>query len=89
VNWNTGANWTPTGPPTAGSNLIFPEAASNKTTNNDITAGTAFNSIAITGTGYTLAGNSIQLANSISSTNVGAANVNLALKASTTPSASL
>jgi len=60
--WATGTNWTPTGPPSAGSNLCFPATYTNQPGNNNIAANTSYNSITITGTGYTLAGNAIDLA---------------------------
>ncbi|MEA2723833.1 MAG: biosis protein MshQ, partial [Gemmatimonadales bacterium] len=61
--WSNGGNWSGLGglPPVAGDDLIFPTGASNLSNSNDLAAGTSFNSITISGSGYTLAGNSIVL----------------------------
>lgn len=82
ANWSSSGNWTPAGPLTAGSNLIFPAGAGNLSNNNDLAAGTAFNTISITGNGYTLSGSNILLNTGLSFTNGGTANYNLATKAS-------
>jgi len=60
-NWSTTANWGGTAP-VAGDDLVFPSGALRLSNNNNISAGTSFNSITISGSGYTLAGNSIALA---------------------------
>ena len=57
--WNVAGNWDTL--PSAGDDLVFPLTASNKSNSNDFAADTAFNSITIQGTGYTLAGNRITL----------------------------
>ncbi len=59
-NWTTTANWGGTAP-VAGDNLVFPSGAAQLTNTNNYGAGTSFASITISGTGYTLAGNSIAL----------------------------
>ena len=61
--WSNGGNWSGLGgtPPAGGEDLVFPGGASNLSTSNGVTAGTSFNSITISGSGYTLAGNSIVL----------------------------
>jgi len=81
ANWSTAGNWTPAGPPTAGSNLTFPAGAGNTANTNNLTAGTVFNSIAITGTGYSIGGSSVQLTTSLSVT-TGTSAVSLPIKAS-------
>jgi len=58
--WSAAGNWT-AGVPAAGDDLVFPASGANQTTNNDLAAGMAFNSITITGGQYTLNGNGIVL----------------------------
>jgi fibronectin-binding autotransporter adhesin len=86
--WSNGGNWSGKGgnPPAAGDDLTFPAGASNLSTSNDITAGTSFNSISISGSGYTLAGNSIALAaGNLSDTNTSGSNtISLAISMSAT-----
>src|SRR5207244_5882213 len=60
-NWGTAGNWGGTAP-VAGDDLVFPSGASQLSNNNNIAAATSFNSITISDSGYTLAGNSITLA---------------------------
>jgi filamentous hemagglutinin family protein len=64
--WNTGGvggNWNGAVVPVAGDDLVFPAGlvSGRYATSNNIAAATSFNSIAIQGSGYTLAGNSITL----------------------------
>ncbi|HLG04977.1 MAG TPA: autotransporter-associated beta strand repeat-containing protein, partial [Gemmatimonadales bacterium] len=61
--WSNGGNWSGLGgtPIAGGEDLVFPSGASNLSNSNDLAAGTGFNSITISGTGYTLAGNSVAL----------------------------
>jgi fibronectin-binding autotransporter adhesin len=86
--WSNGGNWSGLGgaAPVAGDDLIFPSGASNLSTSNDIAAGTSFNSITISGSGYTLAGNSIALAaGNLSDTNTSGSNtISLAISMSAT-----
>ena len=86
--WATGGNWSGTGgaAPAAGSDLVFPAGAAHLTTNNNIAAGRSFNSITISGNGYTLAGNSIALgAGNLSDTNAAGSNtVSLAVSIAAT-----
>ena len=79
-NWTTAANWGGTAP-VAGDALIFPAGAARLSNTNDFAAGTSFASITISGTGYTLAGNSVALgATGISESAASATNtVNLAM----------
>ncbi len=79
-NWTTAANWGGTAP-VAGDALIFPAGAARLSNTNDFVAGTSFASITISGTGYTLAGNSVALgATGISASAASATNtVNLAM----------
>ena len=61
--WTDAANWGGTAP-VAGDDLVFP-SVTNETANNDFSAGTSFNSIAINGSGYSLTGNSISVTTGI------------------------
>lgn len=62
-NWTTPANWLGDVAPVAGDDLVFGNpAAARKTTNtNNFAAGFVFGSIRFSDTGYTLAGNAIEL----------------------------
>jgi Big-like domain-containing protein len=69
--WSVAANWSG-GVPVAGDSLVFPTAAANLNTINDLAAGTLFNSITINGGGgmpgtgsYTISGNTIALSGGI------------------------
>ena len=62
-NWTSAANWGGAAP-VAGDDLIFPDGAARLSNTNDFPAGTSFNSITISGTGYALAGNSVALGSS-------------------------
>ena len=52
-NWTTPGNWGGVAP-IAGDDLVFPGGAARLSNTNNFAAGTAFNSITISGTGYTL-----------------------------------
>ena len=45
--------------PLAGDDLIFPDSAAHKTNFNDLAAGTRFNTLQFTGSGYAITGNPI------------------------------
>jgi hypothetical protein len=66
AHWSTAANWSLHKAPAAGDDLVFPSGvpAGRLATTNDLAAGTQFNSITLSGTGYTLAGNQITLGSS-------------------------
>ena len=73
-NWTTPANWGGTAP-VAGDDLVFPGGAARLSNTNNFLAGTSFNSITISGTGYTLAGNALALgAGGLTASGVGATN---------------
>ena len=59
-NWTTPANWGGTAP-LPGDDLVFPAGAARLSNTNDFPAATSFTSITISGTGYTLSGNSVAL----------------------------
>src|SRR5438105_4700289 len=52
--WSVGSNWTPTGPPSPGSHVVFPDTATSKVSTNNIAGTSNFDSIDITGNGYTI-----------------------------------
>jgi len=56
-NWMTAANWVGNVAPVAGDNLVFPAGAAQLSTTNNFPAGTGFNSVIISGNGYSFAGN--------------------------------
>jgi len=83
--WNVAGNWQENAVPTATMDLVFPSGAANLSNSNNITAGTSFNSITISGSGYILAGNSITLAGNLSdTTSSGASTISLAISMSAT-----
>lgn len=57
--WSNNANWDT--PPVAGNDLIFPSGAANLTNTNDLSAGTSFASLTVTGGGYSIGGAAINL----------------------------
>ncbi|WP_406694032.1 Ig-like domain-containing protein [Singulisphaera sp. Ch08] len=57
--WSSAGNWDT--PPTAGSDLIFPDGAANLANVNDLAAGTSFASFTVSGDGYTINGAAIGL----------------------------
>jgi fibronectin-binding autotransporter adhesin len=75
-NMTTAANWAGDVAPTAGDDLVFPANITERTINNDFTAGTSFNSIAFSGTatiasGYTLSGNAMTIVAGITASMTG------------------
>ncbi len=58
--WSVASNWGGTAPVT-GDDLVFPVGASNLSNTNDLTENTIFNSITISGSGYTLSGNPVTI----------------------------
>src|SRR5438046_5544471 len=82
--WSAAANWGGTAP-VPGDDLLFPSGASNVSNTNDFAAGTAFNSIAISGAGYVLAGSAVNLgAGGINSSSGGTISLPLAPTAAET-----
>lgn len=81
ANWNTAANWAPAVVPVTGDDLAFPAGAARPSSNNNLGAGTSFNSIAFTGpvSGYTLAGNAISLVGGINAANSGSNTISLSI----------
>jgi uncharacterized delta-60 repeat protein len=78
-NWTDAANWQGNVAPVAGDYLIFPADAAQLNSTNDFPAGTAFGSILISGAGYTLTGNLVQLNRGVKSAGTNAVNVPLQL----------
>jgi autotransporter-associated beta strand protein len=68
-NWSDPNNWQGGAAPIAGNVLVFPSGLTGSAvkSNNDLTAGTSFNSLMIEGGGYTITGNAIALAGPIDS----------------------
>src|SRR5262249_60513778 len=58
-NWSTAAIWTAAVAPVANDDLRFPAGPSQLNTFNDLALGTSFNSITISGSNYSLGGNSL------------------------------
>src|SRR5437016_6790840 len=86
--WSDAANWGGTAP-VPGDDLLFPSGASNVSNSNDFAAGTAFNSITISGAGYVLGGAAVNLgAGGISSSSGGTISLPLTPTASETWSVS-
>jgi autotransporter-associated beta strand protein len=65
ANWNTPGNWQGGVAPVGGEDLVFPAVASQLTNNNNLPPNTSFPTITISGSGYTLNGNALQLGNFI------------------------
>src|SRR5205809_3158954 len=74
-NWKTNGNWLGGAAPTGngGENLVFPSGAANLTNNNNL-KGTSFNSITISGSGYTVGGNDTTLTGSLADSSVAGTN---------------
>ncbi len=72
--WGLAGNWQENAVPIAGDDLVFPAGASNLAMTNGIAAGTSFNSVTFSGNGYSVTGNSITLAGSISDSATGGLN---------------
>ncbi len=66
--WSVAGNWNPAGSPVDGDSLVFPANATNRSTDNDLAPGADFAQIAVTGSGYTLNGNGIELSDSFTGT---------------------
>ena len=78
VNWSTALNWVGGVAPAASDSLFF-SGALNTSANNDIVAGTAFNSITFNthAAGFTLGGNSLNLAGNLTNNSLNAQTVSL------------
>ncbi|TWU04277.1 VCBS domain-containing protein [Stieleria varia] len=70
-NWRTAENWATDVAPVANDELVFPVSPSSFSALNDFPANTSFASILISGSGYSLGGNAIELSGSVSSTGSG------------------
>src|SRR6185503_14716026 len=66
-NWLTASNWVGDVAPAAGDDLVFPPGVTLNSVNN-FPAGTAFSSIAFSGSGYFVSGSNVLLAAGISAT---------------------
>jgi autotransporter-associated beta strand protein len=77
-NWSAANNWSPK-LPAATDDLVFPTVTGSAlTSNNDLTAGTGFNSLTISGSGYSIGGHGIALTATLeASQSAGSSTVNL------------
>ncbi len=71
ANWTTKENWEGDTAPVANAKLIFGAGALKLANYNDFATGTAFDGIAIVGSGYALSGNAIALNGAVSSSGTG------------------
>jgi autotransporter-associated beta strand protein len=72
-NWSVGANWTGGVAPVNGDDVVLPSGAANLTNTNNL-SNLRLNSITFTGSGYTVRGNPITIANGISGQQAAGAN---------------
>ena len=81
ANWSTAANWSPSGAPVAGDDLVFPAGASQLSNLNDTPSSTLYNTVSITGPagGYNLSGFSIHLPAGLTADNSALNTVSLAI----------
>jgi autotransporter-associated beta strand protein len=89
ANWMDATNWLGDVAPVPGDNLVFPSLPSNfqLDTNDDFPDGTNFNSITIDGSGYTLAGNSLDLTTGLTGSFSGTSTISLNMELTATPAA--
>ena len=73
-NFNNAGNWTPSGAPAAGDDLVFQAGITRLLVTNDFSPNRAFNTIVFQGSNYFVRGNSILITNGISSINPVGAN---------------
>src|SRR6476661_7373543 len=75
--WLLATNWNELAVPANGNALIFPAAATSLAMTNDITLGSAFDSLTFQRNGYTLSGNAFSVTNGI--TGIGSNTINAAI----------
>src|SRR5205823_2845871 len=68
-NWTTAANWDNDIAPVSGDALVFPSQPNRLSNTNDFATSAFFNSITISGGGYTLAGNKATLTTGLTDSN--------------------
>lgn len=73
-NWSAAQNWVGDVAPVAGDDLQFPASVGQLAAVNDYPSGTVFNSISVSGTGYTLSGSALTLMAGIKTSNTTLAN---------------
>ncbi len=78
--WSSGGNWLGGAAPVAGDKLVFPSGALNLSMQNDLAAGTVFDSMVFNGGGYSVSGNLIALSAGISVPSGGSATLNAPLR---------
>ena len=74
ANWTTKENWAGDVAPQVGDSLVFPETAQSKTNTNNITANTTFNSLTLSGGGYTIGGNALKVVSGVTDSHASGAN---------------
>ncbi len=77
-NWQTATNWRENVVPVAGDDLVFPEADSQSSSNNDFSPFTVFRSITFEGGAYNITGNPFGLTNGLTVSG-GAQSINTAI----------
>ncbi len=77
--WTTAANWVGDAAPQPGDDLVFPAGAQQPTNVNDFAPGTAFGSLSVTGSGYSISGNALAVANGVTADIKDGGTVTLAL----------
>ena len=65
VNWNVAGNWVEGSVPVAGDDLVFPGAASNQSTSNNIPGVPTYRSIEVSGGTYSFSGGDLGLSDSL------------------------
>ena len=81
-------NWTPAITPFAGDDLVFPaNSVTSFTPMNDFSAGSSFASMTISGSGYTISGNSIVLTGGLATSPVSGGNKRLRRRRVRSPTA--
>jgi autotransporter-associated beta strand protein len=76
-NWTTATNWVGDVAPVAGDDLVFDASGSQVVNNNDFATGTSFRSITVSGPGYDLNGNAIDLTDGFTVTAGADVNMNI------------
>jgi len=74
--WSNATNWVGDVAPQPGDDLLFPPGASQDYSQNDFPVNTILNSIAFSGSSYSISGNTIALNAGIIATNTGAVTIN-------------
>ena len=79
ANWNDPNNWNEFAVPVANDDLVFPVAAVNRATNNDLPGAPTFRTITITGPNYSLSGGTIGLSTGLTAASSASINLTIGL----------